>query len=207
MSKALFVYYTPRGERSKTKILVDACKQELEGNIEIVDRNLALDPPEMFLEENLNAYMMRDYVGEKDEKHNEALKEFDKNIQQLRECEYCIIAFPMYNYSVPAVVKAWLDSVILNGHTFEMTEKGFKPLLNGKGLILSTAGAAIYHEGGPAHAHDHARPLVQKDMAFIGYNLERIDADGANMLSEEDYGDVLENAKKKMSEIMKTWAK
>lgn len=198
MSKTLVVHYTPRNERSNTKKLVDAFIASAKDKTEIIEKDLCEDVPEMFLRDNLMAYIMRDYAGEQSPEYDKLMASFDANTAQLAEVDVVVVAFPMYNYSVPAVVKAWLDSVVINGKSFEMGEKGFKGLLSGKGLILSTAGAALYGEGQPMQLNDHARPMMKEGLDFVGMQTEIINADGANMLSEEEYEKVLKQAREKI---------
>ncbi|MDE1763755.1 MAG: NAD(P)H-dependent oxidoreductase, partial [Thaumarchaeota archaeon] len=61
--KTLLVHYTPRNERSNTKKLVDTFRSEIK-NSDIEELNLSRDAPDLFLEENLAAYIQRNYLGQ-----------------------------------------------------------------------------------------------------------------------------------------------
>ena len=60
--KTLLVKYTPRNERSSTKKLLDAFREKIK-NSEIEELDLSKDVPDMFLEDNLLAYIQRNYLG------------------------------------------------------------------------------------------------------------------------------------------------
>ncbi|MFT7183872.1 MAG: FMN-dependent NADH-azoreductase [Oceanicoccus sp.] len=202
MSKTLVVHYTPRGERSKTKELVDAFVASAEGKTELVMHDLAEAPAEMFLRENLMAYIMRNMVGEEDPKYDEALKGIDKVVDELVGVDHVVLAFPLYNYSVPAVVKAWIDSVVVSGETFTMEAGRYKGLMTGNALVLSTSGGAGYGEGGMA---DYGRPLAVKCFEFMGYQTSNVQADGANQFPPEEYAKVMDAKKLEISELVNQW--
>jgi len=203
MSKTLILHYTPRGERSKTKQLVDAFREAVEGKTEIIEHDLAERAPEMFLRENLMAYVMRNMVGEEKPEYDEALKGLDEVVDELISADRVVLAFPLYNYSVPAVVKAWIDSVIVSGKTFTMENGKFKGLMTGKkALVLSTAGGAGYGEGG---MEDYGRPLAVKCFEFMEYETTNIQADGANQFPEDKYKEVLEAKKQEILKLVNQW--
>jgi FMN-dependent NADH-azoreductase len=204
MSKTLIVHYTPRGERSKTKKLVDAFVAAAEGKTEIIMHDLADAPPEMFLRANLMAYVMRDMVGDKDPKYDEDLKSLDETVDELVSVDNVVLAFPLYNYSVPAVVKAWIDSVIVSHKTFSMSEGGkFEGLMKGNGLVLSTAGGVNYMSDDGEQ--DFGRPLAVKCLDFMGYQTTNIQADGANQFAPEEYAKVMEEKTQEIAELVEAW--
>jgi len=203
MSKTLIVHYTPRGERSKTKEMVDAFRDAVEGKTEIIEHDLAAAPPEMFLQANLMAYVMRNMVGEEKPEYDEALAGMDAVVDELVSADHVVLAFPLYNYSVPAVVKAWIDNVIVSGKTFTMDAGKFKGLMTGKNaLVLSTAGGAGYGENG---MDDYGRPLAVKCFEFMEYKTTNIQADGANQFAPEEYAKVMDAKKQEIIELVNQW--
>ncbi len=180
MSKILLVSYTPRHD-SNTKKLVDTFLQSSSHRSDITHLDLVKTPPSLLLEDNLNALLKRNFMGlELTEDEREVVKSADKLLQQLQQAEQIVIAFPMYNFSVPATVKAWIDSIIQNGHTFKMTDDGaYEGLCHGKkALILMTTGGDFSQE--PVKSMDYAIPLVQACLGFIGIESEAITAYGLN---------------------------
>ncbi|QQR83968.1 NAD(P)H-dependent oxidoreductase [Candidatus Peregrinibacteria bacterium] len=206
MSTTLLVHYLPRGEYSNTKKLVDAFKASADGKTEIIEHDLIAHPPEMFLRDNLMAYVMRNMAGQNKPEYDQCLKNIDANVAEIKRASHLVIAFPMYNFSVPAVVKAWMDTVIIAGETFSMDPitHQFTPLLSGHALILSTAGGLGYVDG-PMQAMDHGRTLVSHAMGFIGYKSVRVEVDGANAMAKDDYDQALNGAKQRINTVVDSW--
>ena len=85
-------------------------------------------------------------------------------IAELKAADTLVIGVPMWNFGVPAALKAWIDLICRNGETFEYTPDGPRGLLAGKrAVIVMTSG------GVPMDAPmDHATPLMRTVMGFIG---------------------------------------
>jgi FMN-dependent NADH-azoreductase len=110
--KTLIVKYIPRYEQSNTKKLLDAFIEEI-NNSNVEELDLLDDVPDMLLDKNLLAYINRNFLGLKllpDE--GKLLSKMDRMAAQLKSADIIVIAFPMYNFSMPAIVKAWFDSVM-----------------------------------------------------------------------------------------------
>lgn len=180
MTKTLLISYTPRPE-SNTAKLVQTFIEATGGKSEITHLDLVKEPAPLLLKENLNALLKRNYMGmELNESENDAVYSADRLLLQLQEADQIVIAFPMYNFSLPATVKAWVDAVIQNGKTFLMTEDGgYEGLCQGKqALILMTTGGDYSQE--PAKGMNYATPLMQGCMNFMGIESHSIIAYGLN---------------------------
>jgi len=88
----------------------------------------------------------------------------DTLVDELEAMDTLIISAPVYNFMVPAVLKAWIDQVCRARRTFAYTEQGPKGLLEGKRafLVFTSGGTGIGSEV------DHASPYLQHIMGFIG---------------------------------------
>ncbi len=104
----------------------------------------------------------------------------DVLVQQLLDADRIVFAFPMYNFSLPAAVKAWVDAVIQLGKTFTMTGEGaYAGLCHGKkALILMTTGGDFSQE--PTKNMNFATPLMQTCLGFMGIESHVIAAYGLN---------------------------
>jgi FMN-dependent NADH-azoreductase len=60
-------------------------------------------------------------------------------INELKNCDILLISAPMYNYTIPATLKAWIDVIIRVKQTFDRTERGFTGLLSGKKAYITMA--------------------------------------------------------------------
>jgi FMN-dependent NADH-azoreductase len=143
--KTLIVKYVPRNERSNTKKLLDVFKNEIIGsNIEELD--LLDDVPDMFIGDNLLAYIKRNFLEQELFKEEEVpLSKMDRMAAQLKSTDIVVVTFPMYNFSMPAIVKAWFDSVIQKGVTFGEGKNGRIEISNiGKKALTMVSSGGVY---------------------------------------------------------------
>ncbi|NTV23530.1 MAG: hypothetical protein HGA85_04105 [Nanoarchaeota archaeon] len=198
--KTLIVQYTPRGDLSNTKKILDAFIRKAR-NVEVLD--LTVDRPDMLMPENLNSIFKKNWMG-KELTQDEAkhVAKIYSMTDQLISADHVVVAFPTYNYSVPAAVKAWLDSVIINNQTFVLTDKGYVGKLKGKGLVINTAGGVFT---GEMAKNEHAVSLAKGDLEFMGLTVETVTAHGLNMLPNPEK--IVENAMKDAEAVAARWYK
>jgi FMN-dependent NADH-azoreductase len=79
-----------------------------------------------------------------------------------------VIGAPMYNFSVPSQLKAWIDRIAVAGKTFRYTEKGPEGLAGGKTVIIASARGNIYSAGTPLAAIDHQESYLRAVFGFLG---------------------------------------
>jgi FMN-dependent NADH-azoreductase len=77
----------------------------------------------------------------------QALAISDTLIAELLAADTIVIGTPMYNFNVPAVLKAWIDHVVRVRKTFAVTDAGLKGLATGKRVIVTVAAGATYDSG------------------------------------------------------------
>ncbi|MCJ8335163.1 MAG: NAD(P)H-dependent oxidoreductase [Epibacterium sp.] len=88
----------------------------------------------------------------------------DELVAELKAADTVVIGAPIYNFSVPATLKAWLDQVARAGITFQYTENGPEGLLTGKRAVIVSASG-----GTPVGAEfDYAVPYLRHMLGFIG---------------------------------------
>lgn len=88
----------------------------------------------------------------------------DSLIAELRAADTLVIGVPVYNFSIPAALKAWIDLVARAGETFRYSEAGPEGLLTGKRAILAVASG-----GTPVGAdYDYATGYMRHVLGFIG---------------------------------------
>jgi len=102
----------------------------------------------------------------------------NEQIQQIKSADIIVIAAPMYNFSIPSVLKAWFDHIARAGETFRYTSDGPEGLLKNKKVYLVTTRGGI-HANKPT---DSLIPFVKTFLAFVGLgDVEIIYAEGLNM--------------------------
>ena len=99
----------------------------------------------------------------------------DQLVGELFDHDLLLISTPMYNFSVPSGLKAWVDQIVRLGLTFDHTlDNGvaqYTPLLQGKkALIVTSRGGFGFGPGGELEALNHADPWLRTALGFIGIN-------------------------------------
>jgi FMN-dependent NADH-azoreductase len=96
-------------------------------------------------------------------------------LEQFLAADIVVIGAPMYNFSIPSTLKAWIDRVAVAGRTFKYTENGPIGLAGGKRVIVVSSRGGIYTDS-PA---DFQEPFLRQVFAFMGIdNVEFVRAEG-----------------------------
>jgi len=171
-----------RLEGSVTRQLTDILTQHIiasstdrkeESNI--IDRDLATGLPfydETWIAANFTA------AEERNDEQRQALELSDELINEIQQSEHIVIATPIYNFSLPAVLKAWVDLIARAKVTFKYTENGPVGLLKNKKayLVMASGGVSI---GGDS---DFASHFLKYFLAFVGItDVTIIDASKVNL--------------------------
>jgi FMN-dependent NADH-azoreductase len=107
-------------------------------------------------------------------------------LEALIAADIVVIGVPVYNFSVPSTLKAWIDWVCVAGKTFRYTEHGPEGLLKGKRVILTISRGGVYSPGSPAASFEHAESYLRVVFGFLGVtDLEVIVAEGLAIGEEQ----------------------
>jgi FMN-dependent NADH-azoreductase len=102
-----------------------------------------------------------------------------KNAQVLGEflaADVIVVGAPMYNFSIPTQLKAWIDRVLVAGKTFRYSARGPEGLVKGKRVIVALSRGNVYGPGSPA---EFAESYLKHVFGFIGVtNVELFRAEG-----------------------------
>lgn len=114
-------------------------------------------------------------ADERTDEQNELAAISDTLIAELQAADTIVISSPIYNFGVPASVKAWADMVARAGTTFQYTPEGPKGMLEGKKAYI-----AVVSGGTPVGSEiDFMSPWLRFFLGFIGiHDVEVIAADG-----------------------------
>ena len=86
-------------------------------------------------------------------------------VAELLAVDHVVIATPVYNYNVPAVLKAWIDHIVRKGLTLGFDNRG---LVTGKKATVLIASGGIYTEGSPIQHRDIATQYLRVVLGVIG---------------------------------------
>lgn len=111
-------------------------------------------------------WVSANHTAEEDrtEAQRDILQASDALIAELYWADLVVIACPIYNFSVPSALKAWIDLVCRAGLTFQYTENGPEGLLTNKRAILVMTSGGVPVDS----AVDFATPYLRQVMSFIG---------------------------------------
>ncbi|WP_299083577.1 NAD(P)H-dependent oxidoreductase [uncultured Ruegeria sp.] len=133
-------------------------------------------------------------ADDRDSVQRDRLALSDELVQELHDADTIVIGLPIYNFSVPAAFKAWIDLVARVGLTFSYSENGPKGLLEGKRAVLAIAsgGTAVGSEV------DYASGYARHVLGFIG--ITDVDVVAADQMAL-DPENTLSTAQKAVSEL------
>ncbi|MEX0351431.1 MAG: FMN-dependent NADH-azoreductase [Paracoccaceae bacterium] len=156
----LHIDASARLQNSTTRDLSERIVRALGAN-RIIRRDLATPLPlitETWVEANFTPAEDRDPV------QRDVLSLSDSLVEEVKRADTIVIGLPIYNFSVPAAFKAWLDLIARAGLTFKYSENGPVGLLQGKRAVLAVA------SGGTAVGSDYdfATGYARHVLGFIG---------------------------------------
>lgn len=133
---------------------------------EVIYRDLGANPPSPIDAEWIGAaYSPRNTLSPE---QAQALALSDELINELEHADEYVIGVAMHNFSIPSVLKLWIDQVVRRGRTFAYGEQGPRGLLEGKKATVVVASGGVYEPGTPAGAMNHIEPYLKTVLAFIG---------------------------------------
>ena len=96
-----------------------------------------------------------------------------------------VIGAPMYNFTLPTQLKAWIDRIVIAGKTFRYTAEGPEGLARGKRVIIALARGGFYGEDSPAAAFEYLERYLRAVFNFVGIEPEFVAADGLAVSPEQ----------------------
>jgi FMN-dependent NADH-azoreductase len=110
----------------------------------------------------------------------------------------------MYNFSIPANFKAYIDQITRVGRTFSVDASGYKGLVHNKKMTIITASSGAYPHGSAGHSYDMQTPYLQLIFGFMGItDLEFIHADSLSM-GDEARGQAISTAQSAIKTAVRT---
>lgn len=106
-------------------------------------------------------------------------------IDEFLAADTIVIGAPMYNFTLPTQLKAWIDRILIAGRTFQYGPNGPEGLVKGKRVIVALARGGFYHESAPAASLEHLETYLRGVFNFIGIEPEFVVADGLSIGPEQ----------------------
>lgn len=163
---------------NSTRIAADivARLQAANPQASVVLRDLARNPAPVVDEAALGALFTP--AEQRTPQQAARVAESDALIAEVQAADVIVIGVPMYNFTISAQLKNWIDAIARAGVTFRYTENGAEGLLKGKKVILAFARGGRYR----GTAADTQTPLLQTVLGFLGMtDVRGVFAEGLNM--------------------------
>lgn len=178
--KVLRVDSSARAENSTTRKLTESLLSHLseKQELDITLRNVAEGLP----------FVSPDWVGanftdsaDRNAEQQKTLAQSDALIAEVQAADVLVIGVPVYNFGVPAALKAWIDMIARARETFKYTETGPVGLVSGKKayLVVASGGTEV------GSGIDFATPYMKHILSFIGVTDVTVIAAGQQMMDEK----------------------
>ena len=184
---------------SSTRTLLDEVVAQLENQFEavqLVHRDLADSIPHVdddWIAANFTA------AEDRSPSQRQKLEYSDRLVAELKGADALVIGMPIYNFGVPAALKAWVDMIARARLTFRYTDDGPRGLLEGKRAILVVASGGVVVDSD----FDFATPYMRRALNFVGItDITVISAERQNVRGE----DALADARKQIAEQIPAWS-
>ena len=153
------------GENSASRVLTRSIVDQIAASeAEVVYRDLGAEPlPHLTLEAFADTTVLEEFLA----------------------ADTIVVGAPMYNFTLPTQLKAWIDRIVIAGRTFRYTESGPEGLAKGKRVIIALARGGFYNEGSPAAALEYLEHYLRGIFNFIGIEPEFVAADGLSVSQEQ----------------------
>lgn len=89
-------------------------------------------------------------------------------VSQFLAADVIVVGAPLYNFSIPSQLKAWIDRVAQAGRTFKYTEQGPVGLAGGKTVIVASTRGGVYSTSEAGRALEHQESYLQTVFGFFG---------------------------------------
>jgi FMN-dependent NADH-azoreductase len=100
-------------------------------------------------------------------------------LEEFLAADIVVLGAPMYNFTIPSQLKAWIDRILVAGKTFKYSAAGPEGLAGNKRVIIAISRGGFYGPGTPAAVGEHLETYLRWVFGFMGVtNLEFISADG-----------------------------
>lgn len=172
MAKLLHVVASPRGPQAYSTRVAEAF---LEGYREAFPAD-AIDTLDLWDEElprfdatRVSAKMALMQGDQPGHPEVEAWRQVEAHIDRFKAADKVLVSTPMWNFSIPYVLKQYFDVIVQPGHTFTVdAEKGYVGLVTGRPAQLILASGGEYSSE-PAARFDFQEPYLKMIFGFIGF--------------------------------------
>jgi FMN-dependent NADH-azoreductase len=145
--------------------------------------DLAADAPSHLSAESLGFRLPAGSVLSEVQQRENAVSE--ALVSQFLAADVIVVGAPLYNFSIPTQLKAWIDRIAQAGRTFKYTDKGAVGLAGGKTVIVGVSRGGVYSTSDAGNAMEHQESYLKTVFGFFGITDVRfVRAEGVAMGEE-----------------------
>ena len=175
-----------------------AAEEALHPGIQVIRRDLGAAPISHLTAEHLAA--RQGAVPEGAEIRADVAASEDA-LEEFLAADIVVVGAPMYNFSVPSQLKAWIDRIAVAGRTFRYGEAGPVGLAGGKTVVVASTRGGFYGPGTPNAALEHQESYLRAVFAFLGVtDIRFVRAEGI-ALGEDQKERSLRDAERAIEEL------
>jgi FMN-dependent NADH-azoreductase len=160
--------------RQVSAAIVDRLRQSTSG-LEVSYRDLTLTP----LAHLTGSHLAAGQGATPDASLREDIAAGQTVLEEFLAADVIVLGAPMYNFTIPSQLKAWIDRILVAGKTFKYSAQGVEGLAGNKRVIVAISRGGFYGPGTPAAVGEHLETYLRWVFGFIGIkDPEFISADG-----------------------------
>jgi FMN-dependent NADH-azoreductase len=169
---------------------------------EVTYRDLVADPlPHLTTATLPSAHRAAAMAGPLDAAAQAARDASDRTLQEFLDADVVVIGAPMYNFTIPSQLKAWLDRVLVAGKTFQYGANGPEGLAGAKRVIVALARGGFYGPDTAAVSAEHAESYLRAVFGFIGItDVEFVLAEGI-AVGEQSRAKAIDSAREAVGQL------
>lgn len=138
---------------------------------EYIYRDVGVNPPQFITQDWIGAVFTPE--SKRTAEQQQILTQSDELIAEVEKADFIVISSPMYNYGMPAQLKAWFDQIVRINKTFDFDlargDKPLAPIFSGKTLVIITSSGEFgFEKGGINEASSHLVPHLRTLSKYLG---------------------------------------
>lgn len=170
MNRLLRIDASSRTEGSYSRALADSFEQawrQRHPEAEVLRRDLVVEPIGHIANDTIAGFYTPPAALNESLRRAVALS--DRLIRELTSADTLLISTPIYNFSIPSALKAYIDQIVRIGHTFAYDGKTFEGLVHGKrAFVICAYGAFGYRDEKQLGAYNFLEPYLRGLLGFLG---------------------------------------
>jgi FMN-dependent NADH-azoreductase len=165
----LHIDASPRGSRSKSRELGHTFVAQWRAahpTSQVVRRDIGQEPPPFVTE----AWVEGAFAPPEAQSPaaRAAIETSNRYVDELLAADDVLITTPIYNLSLPATLKAWIDQVVRVGRTFATKDGRFEGLVHRKRVVIIVTSGSDFRPDTPGGAYNFLEPYLRAVLGFIG---------------------------------------